>query len=139
MKTVTLYTRRMQLARQPQPAGLWRLVVMKGGIEAGDLRRAGQQAADCIDAGQVVRLVQRGKRCEAAQLLDTLAVEQDRCRELKPAMHDTMTDGVYLVLTETLKQSGQLEAEVVGTAVVFQLATLQGRAGSVIQCVLEGG
>jgi len=80
-------------ARQGEALGDFRLAAVEGGIETGDLRHVGQQGLQGADAGDVVRLVQRGEGDEAGQVAEYGFIDDGRLRVALAAVHDAMADG----------------------------------------------
>ena len=62
MKAVSLHAVLAKIARQRHQFGDCRLAAMKAGVEAGNLRHAGQALGDGFDGRQIVRLMQRRQR-----------------------------------------------------------------------------
>ena len=59
----------MQFTGQREALGHRRLVMMKGGIEARDLRQRWRHSRDGADCREVVRLVQRRERTQRLQMV----------------------------------------------------------------------
>jgi hypothetical protein len=92
VKTVALHAGAANLARQRHELRDRGLPAMEAGVEAGDLRNAGQIRADGFDRGEVVRLMQRRERDQRPQILEDLRRHDRRPEELRPAVHDPMAD-----------------------------------------------
>ena len=69
------------------------MAAVEGRVEAGDLRLSGKGADRRLDAGDVVRLVERRERDELAQLGEHRLVDQHRRGEVGAAVDDAMADG----------------------------------------------
>ena len=74
MKAVSLHAGRADLARQRHELRDRRLAAMEAGVEAGDLRHAGQPLRDRFDGRQIVRLMERRQRHQRPKLVENLAV-----------------------------------------------------------------
>ena len=69
--------------------------VVEGGVEDGDLRNVfAQQFLRCLDAFDVVGIVQRREVDALLDVLQDLVVDQRRLREQLSAMHHAMSNGV---------------------------------------------
>ena len=68
------------------------MAAVKGGVEAGDLRRRREGLHRRFDPGAVVRLVQRGERNEPPEFRQRRGVDQHRLDEVRPAVHHAMAD-----------------------------------------------
>ena len=79
-------------ARQGEGVGDEGVAAMERGVEAGDLRRRRECLHRRLDAGDVVRLVQRRERDERPQLRERRLVDQHRVGEVGPAMDDAVAD-----------------------------------------------
>ena len=96
-----------------------RLRAVKGGIEARDLRQRGRAFRDGPDRRQVVGLVQRRQRNERFELGERRGVDENRAREARAAMDDTMPDGHDAMLAEHAASAPA--EEVVDRALVSEL------------------
>jgi len=67
---------------------------MKRGVEACDGRRLGQRGADSGQHGERYRLVQWGQVGEGVQPLHDPIIDPDRSHEFRPAVDDSMPDGI---------------------------------------------
>jgi hypothetical protein len=81
------------LARQAVHLRDFRLRAVESGVEARDLRHAGEYFLDGVDAVQVVRLVQRREALVVGELVEVGGAENDRMRVAVAAMHDAVADG----------------------------------------------
>ncbi len=79
-------------AGQAEFLGERRRVVMKRGVEAGDLRHVGRDRGDRADRGDVVRLVQRRERHQRFERGQHGVVDQHRRRISGSAMDHAMAD-----------------------------------------------
>jgi hypothetical protein len=68
------------------------LAAMEAGVEAGDLRDAGQPLRHRLDGGEVVGLVKRCQRHESAEILQNLRRDHARAGILGAAVHHPMAD-----------------------------------------------
>ena len=68
------------------------MAAMEGGVEAGDLRRRRECLHRRLDAGDIVRLVERRERNERAQVGERCFVDQDRRGVVWPSMDDAMAN-----------------------------------------------
>lgn len=66
--------------------------VMKGGVETRDLPCGWKGFHSRLNSCKIVRLMQRRERRERPQFDDDLGRDDDRRREIEPAMHDAMAD-----------------------------------------------
>jgi len=82
----------VEFRRQGEGVGLPRMGAVEGGVEAGDLRHAGEAFRRRRDAGKVVRLVQGRERRQIPQAFHHRDIHQHRRREVRPAMHHAMPD-----------------------------------------------
>ena len=80
-------------ARQRERVGHERMAAVEGGVEAGDLRRRRERLHRRLDAGDVVRLVQRRKRDQRPQLREHRRVDEYRLDQVRPAMNDAVAHG----------------------------------------------
>ena len=71
------------------------MAAVERGIEAGDLGDFRMARADLPDRRQIVRLVQRGQRHKLLKTVQHRVVHQDRCCEVRPAMHDPVADRTW--------------------------------------------
>ena len=69
-----------------------RMAAMEGGVEAGDLRRRRERLPRRLDAGDVVRLVERRERDQRPQLRERRLVDQDRGGVIRPSVDDAVAD-----------------------------------------------
>ena len=65
---------------------------MESGIETRDLRHIRQTLSDRFDRCQVIRLMQRGKWDQFAELGQNLCIQDDRRRKVRAAVNNSMTD-----------------------------------------------
>ena len=86
MKAVAADAVVMEAARQGEPVGELRMGAVEGGIEAGDLGQVRLASGDRADAGEVVRLMQRGERAERLELGEHGIVDPHRGGELGAAV-----------------------------------------------------
>ena len=68
---------------------------MEAGVEAGDLRHAGQALGHRLDRGEVVRLMQRRERNQGAQIVEHFRRDDDRAARSRAAVHDPMADAEH--------------------------------------------
>ena len=68
------------------------VAVMKSGVEAADLRKAGGAGQQRADRGEVVGLVQRRERDETLEIGEHGRIDQDRPVVARAAMDDPMPD-----------------------------------------------
>jgi hypothetical protein len=125
-------------ARQGEQLRDFGLAAVEGGVEAGHLRHAGQRGAERVDAGQVVRLVQRRQRNEAAQFVDHGGIEhRSGCENFcapcttrwpTPAM---LPAGFVAVQPVDQQAQGGLVRGPAGP-LEFEVAVVQHRAGGVL-------
>ena len=92
MKSIAADSLFMQRAGEREPRGDLGLVMVKGGIEAGDLGKVRRQGCNGADRGQIVRLVERRKRAERVEFGEKVGIDAARCGETHPAMHDAVPD-----------------------------------------------
>ena len=64
----------------------------ESGVEDGDVRKVGQQSAGDLDTQYRRRVVQRRKRGQLAESLDREVVDDGRPVQVRPAVHDPVTD-----------------------------------------------
>ncbi len=130
VEAVAAHALRSDGAGQGEELGDFRLAAMEGSVEAGHLRHAGQRGGQCVDAGQVVGLVQRRQRYEAAQGIDDGGIQHDGSRELLCAMNHAMADtanlpaGFVLLQPASQKTQGRLVLDI-RRAFEFKIAILQ--------------
>ncbi len=67
--------------------------MVKGGIEAGDLREARRKRADGADRRDMMRLMQWRQRDKASNAASTARVDQHRPRIARAAMDDAVAGG----------------------------------------------
>jgi hypothetical protein len=90
VESVALHAGIADLLGQRDQLGHGRLAAMKAGVEAGDLRYAGQALLDRFDRRQIVRLMERRQGDEGPQLLQHLGGDDGRPCEAGPSVDDTM-------------------------------------------------
>src|SRR3546814_6258898 len=81
MKSIAADSLFMQRAGEREPRGDLGLVMVKGGIEAGDLGKVRRQGCNGADRGQIVRLVERRKRAERVEFGEKVDIDAARDRK----------------------------------------------------------
>ncbi len=76
------------------------VAAVKGGVETGDLRRKGKDFARRVDAGHVVRLMQRRQRLQVSELFQHAFVDDRRRGIVHASVHDSVADGLDRDLRE---------------------------------------
>src|SRR3546814_3714541 len=76
MKSIAADSLFMQRAGERDPRGDLGLVMVKGGIEAGDLGKVRRQGCNGADRGPIVRLVERRKRAERVEFGEKVRSEE---------------------------------------------------------------
>src|SRR6056297_196008 len=84
-----------------------RAALVKGGVETGDLPRAGPVPGHRLDPGEVVGLMPRGQRAERAQLFHHGVGDLRGRRELAPAMDHAMPGTCHLHRPDRVAQHRQ--------------------------------
>ena len=142
MKAVAPDALLVVLARQREGIGHERVAAVKRGVEAGHLRRPREGDTRRVDAGQIVRLVQRRQRHQGFELGPAVVVDHDRLDMLGPAMHHAMADGRDLAVREAQAQPVQHALQgmaVVGHRAVEPLlvAFARGRDGAEMRALAQ--
>jgi hypothetical protein len=76
------------------------LCMVKGRIEAGNLRKRRRHLRHSLDGRNVVRLVQRRQRHQRFQLRQYCCIDHARGRQVCPSMHDPMANRTDAVTAE---------------------------------------
>ena len=123
-----------QAARQREGGSDLRLGVVKGGVEAGDLRQCRMEFCNCRDGGEMMRLMQRRQWDEAGQFGDHLGIDTHRPLVARPAMHDAVPGRDQLVVREIAVPSQRRSAASASSWVVpsAQILVDQRRSGAVL-------
>ena len=92
MKSIAADAFLVEVLWQRVAVGNFGVTAMKRSIEAGDLRKLRLSLQQSADGAEIVRLMQRCKRCEGLKPLERDIVDEKRLAEVRTAMHHTMTD-----------------------------------------------
>ena len=92
MKSVPAHALIVIGARQGEGVIHKRMAAVEGSVETGDLRRCREGLHRRFDAGNVVGLMERRKRDQGAQPREDRVVDQRRVDQVRPSVHDPMTD-----------------------------------------------
>ena len=110
--------------------------VVKGGVEAGDLRHAGQRGGGRVDAFERGARVQRRQRREAGDRRARAGVQADRPAEARPAVHHAVADRAGIVAR--VRQRRPQRLRVPARAVLRIPALLAAREKRLVVRVDEG-
>ena len=97
VEAVAADAHRVVFARDREAARQRAEVVVKRGVETGDLRQLRSQRQQRLDRLQAARLVQRRQRGQGVQCLQYIFIDEHRRDEIRAAMHDAMADRDQLV------------------------------------------
>src|SRR3546814_19711831 len=103
MKSIAADSLFMQRAGEREPRGDLGLVMVKGGIEAGDLGKVRRQGCNGADRGLIVRLVERRQRAERDEFEEKVGIDAARRRDMHPAMQAEVPDGEHLPALEEIE------------------------------------
>src|SRR3546814_3559511 len=88
MKSIAADSLLMQRAGEREPRGDLGLVVVKRGIETGDLGKVWRHDCNCVDRGQIVRLMERCERAKRVEFVEKARIDrsEEHTSELQALM-----------------------------------------------------
>ena len=110
VEAVAAHTGVREAARDGQSGGGWWQVPVEGGVEACDLRHAGQAAGERVDQSQRPGQVVRGERHRGIQVGEQVGRDELRVEVHRPAVDDAVPDsgdpGEFACRVQEIEQPG---------------------------------
>ena len=141
MEPIAAHAFIIECARQGKNIVHERMPTMEGRVETGDLLHMRPRLARRLDAGNVVRLMQRRERDQAAQIVQHLIRNDGRRGIAQTAMHHAVPGRHHLRIGESRTAPGEYPPQRIGVEPLrlsLPAFLMQHRAGGVVHLHMPG-